>query len=358
MDDLTRLLDDDLQASEPEVRLGLSRAGVIGASKAIRISYGGIEQQIAADIECTVDLDPSQKGVHVALPELFEEAIEEVVIGEAFLIEVLAEHIARTSSSGSALRAHVHISARYPIQRTTPVTGLPTQEMVELIGIAAHRRRGVRRLVGVQAAGINACPCAQGLVRGRASERLLEAGFDDGDVERLLELVPIATHNQRGRGTLYVGTQTSVNAEQLVGIVEGSMSAPVYELLKRPDELFVVEHAHLQPRFVEDSVRIALRDVLDSYPALDDSDFVFSRQVNLETIHTHDVLAERFGTVGELRRELEHGGPLEHHTGLDEWLSRSGPCNTVLLGRRGGLRRSELASRCRLGAARGFLGGG
>ena len=77
------------------------------------------------------------------------------------------------------------------------------------------------------------------------------------------------------------------------------MSAPVYELLKRPDELFVVEHAHLQPRFVEDSVRIALKGVLDSYPSLDDSDFVFSPQVNLETIHTHDVLAERFGTVGE-----------------------------------------------------------
>ena len=325
MDDLTRLLEDDLQASLPEVRLGLSRAGVMGASKAIRISYGGVEQQIAADIECTVDLDPSQKGVHMSrFPELFEEAIEEVVIGEAFLIEVLAEHIAaHIVERQRALRAHVHISARYPIQRTTPVTGLPTQEMVELIGIAAASARGVRRLVGVEAAGINACPCAQGLVRGRASERLLEAGFDDGDVERILELVPIATHNQRGRGTLYVGTQASVNAEQLVGLVEGSMSAPVYELLKRPDELFVVEHAHLQPRFVEDSVRIALKGVLDSYPALDDSDFVFSRQVNLETIHTHDVLAERFGTVGELRRELEHGGPLEHHTGLDEWLSRS-----------------------------------
>jgi GTP cyclohydrolase I/GTP cyclohydrolase-4 len=325
MDDLTRLLDDDVQASQPEVQLGLSRAGVMGASKAIRISYGGVEKQIAADIECTVDLDPSQKGVHMSrFPELFEEAIEEVVIGEAFLIEVLAEHIAtHIVERQRALRAHVHISARYPIERTTPVTGLPTQEMVELIGIAAASARGVRRLVGVEAAGINACPCAQGLVRGRASERLLEAGFADGDVERILELVPIATHNQRGRGTLYVGTQTSVNAEQLVGIVEGSMSAPVYELLKRPDELFVVEHAHLQPRFVEDSERIALRDVLEAYPSLDDSDFVFSRQVNLETIHTHDVLAERFGTVGELRRELEHGGPLDHHTGLDEWLRRA-----------------------------------
>ena len=178
----------------------------------------------------------------------------------------------------------------------------------------------MRRLVGVEAAGINACPCAQGLVRARASERLLEAGFDGEDVEQILELVPLATHNQRGRGTLYVGTQSSVNAEHLVEIVEGSMSAPVYELLKRPDELFVVEHAHLQPRFVEDSVRLALKGVLDAYPGLVDEDFVFSRQVNLETIHTHDVLAERYGTVGELRRELESGGPLEHHTDLSEWL--------------------------------------
>ena len=325
MDDLTRLLDDDLQASRPEVQLGLSRAGVIGASKAIRISYGENEQQIAADIECTVDLDPAQKGVHMSrFPELFEEAIEEVVIGEAFLVEVLAEHIAaHVVERQQALRAEVRIVARYPIERMTPVTGLPTQEMVSLIGIAAASTERVRRLVGVEAAGINACPCAQGLVRGRASERLLEAGFGDGDVERILELVPLATHNQRGRGTLYVGTQANINAEQLVEIVEGSMSAPVYELLKRPDELFVVEHAHLQPRFVEDSVRLALKGILDEYPALVDDDFVFSRQVNLETIHTHDVLAERFGTVGELRRELEQGGPLEHHTELREWLGGS-----------------------------------
>jgi len=323
MDDLTRLLEDDLQASLPEVRLGLSRAGVIGASKAIRISYGGHEKQIAADIECTVDLDPAQKGVHMSrFPELFEEAIEEVVIGEAFLIEVLAEHIAaHIVERQQALRAEVRISARYPIERTTPVTGLPTQEMVSLIGIAAASSRGVRRLVGVEAAGINACPCAQGLVRGRASERLLEAGFDGDDVERIFELVPLATHNQRGRGTLYVGTQASVNAEQLVDIVESSMSAPVYELLKRPDELFVVEHAHLQPRFVEDSVRMSLRDALATYPELDDADFLLARQVNLETIHSHDVVAERYGTAGELRRELDGGDPAERHTELREWLT-------------------------------------
>jgi GTP cyclohydrolase IV len=320
------VLEPDLQSTVPEVRIGLSRAGVTGLSKAIRIRYAGHEKLIAAEIECTVDLDPGRKGVHMSrFPELFEEAIEEVVIGEAFLVEVLAEHIARQIlARQEALRAEVRIAARYPLRRRTPVTELETQSMVGLHGIAAASANGVRRLVGVEAVGINACPCAQGLIRGQASERLLEAGFGEGEVERIFELVPLATHNQRGRGTLYVGTNETVNAEQLVAIVESSMSAPVYELLKRPDELFVVEHAHLQPRFVEDSVRLALRDALESYPELDDGDFLFSRQVNLETIHPHDVLAERYGTVGELRAELERGESPARHTELREWLTSRG----------------------------------
>jgi GTP cyclohydrolase FolE2 len=100
------------------------------------------------------------------------------------------------------------------------------------------------------------------------------------------------------------------------------MSAPIYDLLKRADELFVVEHAHLQPRFVEDSVRHALRDALDTLPELDDDDFLLSKQVNFETIHVHDVVAERFGTVGELRGELATGEPSPLQTTLAAWLSR------------------------------------
>jgi len=298
---------------------------VSGVQKAIRISYGGSEKLIAADIDCTVDLDPGQKGVHMSrFPELFAEAIEEVVIGEALLVENLAEHIAsHIVRRQSALRAEVRIVARYPLERETPVTGLPTQEMVSLIGLAAASAARTRRVVGVEAAGINACPCAQGLVRGKASERLLEAGFEALDVERILELVPLATHNQRGRGTLYIGSDHPVNAEQLAGIVEGSMSSPIYELLKRPDELFVVEHAHLQPRFVEDSVRISLQSTLERYPELKDEDFVLARQLNFETIHSHDVLAERYGTVGELRGELRDGEPAARHTELREWLAGS-----------------------------------
>jgi len=310
----------DLQASSPDVRLSLTRAGVTGVQKAVRVRHEGHQTVMGAQIECTVDLSREQKGVHMSrFPELFEEAIEAVVGSEALHIEALAEHIARhIVGRQSALRAEARITAQWPVRRTTPVSKLTTQEMISLVGIAAATAGRVRRVVGVEATGINACPCAQGLVRGRAADRLAEAGYED--VERILDLVPLATHNQRGRGSLYVGTDRQLDANDLVGVVQASMSAPIYELLKRPDELFVVEHAHLQPRFVEDSVRISLKGALDAMPDLDDGDFLFARQVNFETIHAHDVLAEREGTVGELRAELDGAAPAGRHTSLADWL--------------------------------------
>ncbi len=312
----------DLQASSPEVRLGLSRVGVTGVEKAVRMRHAGQEALVAAEIECFVDLDADQKGAHMSrFPELFGEAIDELVIPGKLLVEELAEHIAsHIVQRQSACRAEVRIRARYPIERLTPVTKLVTQELVTLIGLAAATPTSSRRVIGVEATGLNACPCAQGLVRERAAERLGEAGFADVDVERILELVPLATHNQRGRGLLYLGTKLRIDAEELVSLVERSMSSPVYELLKRPDELFVVEHAHLTPRFVEDSVRLMVKSALDEYPELADDDFVLARQVNFETIHNHEVLAERYGTVGEIRGELA-AGLSPRHSELREWLS-------------------------------------
>ena len=48
------------------------------------------------------------------------------------------------------------------------------------------------------------------------------------------------------------------------------MSSEIYELMKRSDEVAVVEKAHRNPRFVEDCVREMVRRVAEAYPELRD----------------------------------------------------------------------------------------
>jgi GTP cyclohydrolase I/GTP cyclohydrolase-4 len=106
----------------------------------------------------------------------------------------------------------------------------------------------------------------------------------------------------------------------LLEIVENSMSSEIYELMKRSDEGAVVEKAHRRPRFVEDCVREMIGGVVERLGHLREDSFVSARQENLETIHQHNVVAERFGLLGELRQELRSGEHLAHHTSMREWL--------------------------------------
>jgi GTP cyclohydrolase I/GTP cyclohydrolase-4 len=63
-----------------------------------------------------------------------------------------------------------------------------------------------------------------------------------------------------------------------------------------------------------------VRGVIDAFPSWPDQSFVSSRQENLETIHQHNVVAERFGLLGELRHEVESGEHAAHHTSMRDWL--------------------------------------
>jgi GTP cyclohydrolase-4 len=318
---------EDVQAQRPALEVSLSRVGVTNVEKVIRLRTGDVEQLYMARLDCFVDLGPHQKGAHMSrFEEVVNDAIGEVVFGEAALrAETLAQHIAeKVRDRQDARRAEVRIEARYPEEKPAPLSGIPTQEIYSLIGAAVASEAGTRRLIGVRAQGMTACPCAQTLVQGRSRERLLEDGFSEEEIERIFEAVPVATHNQRGLGTLSIGCPedctTDIDAQLLLDIVENSMSSEIYELMKRSDEGAVVEKAHRRPRFVEDCVREMIRGVVDRFDGLTDRHFVSARQENLETIHQHNVTAERFGLLGEIRAELATGRHSEHHVSAREWL--------------------------------------
>jgi GTP cyclohydrolase IV len=312
-----------VQARSPGVPIGLSRVGVTGVEKVVRIR----DELFFARLECFVDLSREQKGAHMSrFEEVINEAIGEVVLSESpFRAETLAQHIAElVRARQGAARAEVTIAARYPEHKPAPVSRVQTQEIYTLYGRAVAYEHGTRRTVGISATGMTACPCAQELVAGRARERLTADGFSADQVERILERVPVATHNQRGLATLQIGCiedcAAEIDASALLAIAEGSMSSEIYELMKRSDEVEVVEKAHRRPRFVEDCVREMIAGVVDAFPELEGASFVSARQENLETIHQHDVVAERHGLLSELRTEINSGDLAAHHTTLEEWL--------------------------------------
>ncbi|MGH7736627.1 MAG: GTP cyclohydrolase MptA [Candidatus Tyrphobacter sp.] len=318
----------DRQEEEPEVRIALNTVGVSRVRRVLPIEIDGRTSVANAEFSMVADLGPDRSGVHMSrFVEVLEETTLDVLaqMEEPARIERLAEAVARAiAASHETIAAEVRLHARFALERWTPVSGKRSQESYELLGIAHVRSGEARRLVGVEVEGMTACPCAQAMMRERGLRELHDAGFNDEDARRALDALPMATHNQRGLGRLLVGTQSDaalreVRIEDLVEIVEGAMSAETYDLLKRPDEFFIVNKAHRNPKFVEDVVRAAIARTLATYETFSDEAFVFASQRNDESIHKHDAFAQAFGCFGEFRKELS-GNAVTSRTRTSEWL--------------------------------------
>src|ERR687883_334243 len=129
------------------------------------------------------------EDVQSQLPTL-EVSLSRVGVTNA---EKVAQHVAeKVRDRQDALRAEVRIEARYPEHKPAPVSGIATQEIYSLLGAAVASARGTRRLVGVEAQGMTACPCAQEMVMERAEHRLRDDGFTDDEIGRVFDHVPVA----------------------------------------------------------------------------------------------------------------------------------------------------------------------
>lgn len=308
----------DVQAGRPRVGLALSRVGVLAVHRLVIIAGEPLDLRL----ECSVDLPAGQRGAHMSRFETsLDEALAEAT--DARRPDLLAARVAELArASQDARRAEVTVEARHAEERETPGSAIATEAIATLLASAVAREdRPVRHALGVRAQGMTACPCAQEAVAANARERLAAHGFDDDQIEVILADVPVATHNQRGIGTLHLASPGAlpVDAAELLRIVEDAMSSEVLELLKRGDEATLVEKAHRRPRFVEDCVREMLGAVA-ALPGLPDDAFVLAHQRNLETIHRHDVQAERSALLGDLRDELATGERTGRAPALRDWL--------------------------------------
>ena len=308
----------DVQASSPDIRINLTRVGVKNVKKLVEVARAGGKRPVIliSDFYIFVDLPSDIKGANLSRNfEAMYEVLEEAVNTPIYEVEELCSEVAKRLLllHEYATTAEVGMKSEYMLKRKTPKMKISCQEPViihaEARAYRTHSKVQIKKIIGAEVAGVTTCPCAQELIKEQAVEELRKLGMGEEKIETFLRMVPMPTHNQRGKGIIMIEVEDDIKVpmDKIIRIIERSMSAKTYEILKRPDEAKVVEIAHKKPMFVEDCVREMAKRVVESFTELPDDSIITIRQINEESIHQHDAVAERVASMGDLRRELAVG---------------------------------------------------
>jgi len=301
----------DVQASRPDVTVGLSQVGVTGVEKLVKIAREDRRPIVLmAEFEVFVDLPSGRKGIDMSRNmQVIDETLEAATREPTYRVEdvcgdaaerLLAKHDYTTT-------AEVHMEAELVLREETPESGLETQNTANIVAGAVATEEGTRETIGAEVVGMTVCPCSQGMSTARARDELDRLGVEPDVIDDFLEAVPQPGHSQRGHATLTVTTDGTpdVNLIDIIDIARDSMSARIYNLAKRPDEDHMTYQSHSNAKFVEDCVRSMAEQVVEEFDHLGENAVVHMKQSNDESIHEHNAHAERELTLGQLREELQ-----------------------------------------------------
>jgi GTP cyclohydrolase-4 len=307
----------DVHRDRPKVRIPLEKVGVVGIRMPVSFTtFRGKRVVLLPVFEVFVDLPTMRRGIHASrsyevIAEVFSEFVK-----SSYRIEDLCAAISTRllERHEEATRTEVRARAEAVVDRTTPVTRIETYEPYTIFARAVTKLGNsqvtTKRVVGARAVGITACPCVKESMDALFANKILENGshsLTKEQTKNLLRDPPTGTHMQRCIGSILMDSPQGYNVDltDIIRIIEESTSAPTYELLKRPDELEMVTKALENPRFVEDSIRYMVKGILETYAELPGPTRVSMRMRSAESIHKHDMVAERQATLGELRIEME-----------------------------------------------------
>ena len=251
----------DIQSREDGRNIAIDKVGIKDIHyPIILLDKKEKEQHTIARINMFVDLPGKFKGTHMSR---FIEILNRY--RNAIHVDILPDILKKMKEVFSAGRAHFEITFPYFIAKEAPVShseGLMEYRCSFKAASFADDRED-DFVLEVEVPFTTLCPCSKELSQ-------------DG-----------AAHNQRSWGRVAIRCRRMVWIEDLVEMIEACASAPLYSVLKRPDEKFVTEKAYNNPKFVEDVARdIAL--------ALDRNDAILWYHIeveNFESIHNHSAYA-------------------------------------------------------------------
>lgn len=256
----------DLQNSRPDVAIPIDKVGVSDLHYPIAVlDRQNQMQQTSARISMSVSVPRQFKGTHMSrFVEILNRHRGEITM------RTIPDILHELKTDLEAHAAHMEVCFPYFVEKAAPVTGLTGLMDYECTFAGESNGQKDDFVLSVRVPVTSLCPC---------SKAISEYGG----------------HNQRGYITIEVrskpredGTCEMVWIEELIDVAERSASAPVYPLLKRPDERHVTMQAYDNPVFVEDMVRNAAGR-LTGDPRI----VWFSvRAENHESIHNHNAFAE------------------------------------------------------------------
>ncbi|MCS3668873.1 GTP cyclohydrolase I [Salinibacter ruber] len=256
----------DVQNSTDERGVALDQVGVRDLRYPITVLDPEDEtQQTVAEVSMSVGLPQEFKGTHMSR---FVEVLNQYR-GE-FTMHTLPGLLQTLQDRLEAKQARIEVQFPYFLERTAPATEKKALMDYECSFVGEVDREDSTFTLGVTVPVTSLCPCSKEI-------------SDEG------------AHNQRGHVDIQVrsvpneeGDPTMIWIEELVEMAESAASAPLYPLLKRPDERHVTMEAYENPAFVEDITR-------DMAVQLKEDGRVkwFHLQVeNFESIHNHNAFAE------------------------------------------------------------------
>lgn len=256
----------DLQSSSDERQIAIDKVGVSDLRYPIIVlDRKNNTQHTVADLTLSVSLPHHFKGTHMSrFVEIINEHRGEITM------RTLPDILHTMKERLDAESAHLHASFPYFLERSAPVSGACGLVDYECYFMGSSNGLGDDFILGVRVPVTSLCPCSKAI-------------SDYG------------AHNQRGFITIEVrstpnevGSPTIIWIEELIEVAEGSASAPVYALLKRPDERHVTMQAYDNPVFVEDMVRNAATKLREDARVA----WFRVKAVNQESIHNHSAFAE------------------------------------------------------------------
>lgn len=247
----------DMQNTRDERNIAIDRVGVRGITYPIRVlDRENVVQHSIGNFTLTVDLPHHFKGTHMSrFLEVLNEHKGEVSVNS---IQRILEDL-RTKLH--AERSHLDVDFTYFINKAAPVSGksgmMGYKCRFEAVG-GPESDFVMQIIIPVT----TLCPCSK-------------------------EISQYGAHNQRGYVTVRLRTEGHLWIEEVIEMIEKRASAPLYPLLKRPDEKYVTELAYENPRFVEDMVR----EVALAFDAESRVKWYSVEVENHESIHDHNAYA-------------------------------------------------------------------